>query len=261
MARIGRRRRPGASYVVLALDIAAAAINECATGETPPPVPTASGLVAPEETTVAKKPSAPVPSAPAKPARATRQPAPELPAGMRQCKGSAKFGIAPHIAPVGDFAVQASQRDGLASMCRTDWARYTHALRLAAADRGESWALPKASRLPGPAPVQPAELEPGVAAEASSVDRAAAAAKPARTARPKKGQAPARSAAEVKADREAAAALRAQLRGSAAAAKPEPIRTRAPRAQAKADPGAGVVAGVDLEREAAVEVALESAVS
>ena len=54
-------------------------------------------------------------------------------ADMRKCIGSAKFGIEAHEAPVGDFPVQPSQKDGLGRMCKTHWNQYTTALRKAAA--------------------------------------------------------------------------------------------------------------------------------
>lgn len=53
-------------------------------------------------------------------------------AELRRCSGSAKFGIEAHDAPVDDFSIQASQRDGLGRMCRTHWNEYTGALRKAA---------------------------------------------------------------------------------------------------------------------------------
>ena len=38
--------------------------------------------------------------------------------GMRRCIGSTTFGIEAHEAPVDDFPVQASAKDGLGRMCR-----------------------------------------------------------------------------------------------------------------------------------------------
>jgi pyruvate/2-oxoglutarate dehydrogenase complex dihydrolipoamide acyltransferase (E2) component len=52
-------------------------------------------------------------------------------ADMRKCIGSAKFGIAAHEAPVGDFPTQPSQKDGLGRMCKPHWTEYTRALRKA----------------------------------------------------------------------------------------------------------------------------------
>ncbi len=53
-------------------------------------------------------------------------------AKMRTCIGSVKFGIEAHEAPVSDFPVQPSQRDGLGRMCKAHWRAYTNALRKAA---------------------------------------------------------------------------------------------------------------------------------
>jgi len=55
-------------------------------------------------------------------------------ADMRTCIGSAKFGIEAHEAPVEDFPVQASQKDGRGRICRPHWTQYTRALRTAAND-------------------------------------------------------------------------------------------------------------------------------
>ena len=66
-------------------------------------------------------------------------------AELRRCIGSARFGIEAHEAPVGDFPVQPSQKDGLGRMCKPHWNQYTTALRKAAlarkaADGGEATA-------------------------------------------------------------------------------------------------------------------------
>jgi hypothetical protein len=55
--------------------------------------------------------------------------------GMRRCIGSTTFGIEAHEAPVDDFPVQASARDGLGRMCRSHWTEYTRALRKASVAR------------------------------------------------------------------------------------------------------------------------------
>jgi hypothetical protein len=52
-------------------------------------------------------------------------------ADMRKCIGSAKFGIEAHEAPVEDFPVQPSRKDGLGTMCKPHWNEYTRALRKA----------------------------------------------------------------------------------------------------------------------------------
>jgi len=49
----------------------------------------------------------------------------------RRCIGSTTFGIEAHDAPVKDFPVQPSRRDGLGTMCREHWTAYTRALRQA----------------------------------------------------------------------------------------------------------------------------------
>ena len=54
---------------------------------------------------------------------------------MRKCIGSAKFGIEAHEAPVADFPIQPSQKDGLGRMCKPHWNEYTNALRKAAVAR------------------------------------------------------------------------------------------------------------------------------
>ena len=51
--------------------------------------------------------------------------------GMRRCIGSTVFGIEAHEAPIDDFPVQASAKDGLGRMCRSHWTEYTRALRKA----------------------------------------------------------------------------------------------------------------------------------
>ena len=54
-------------------------------------------------------------------------------ADLRRCIGSTRFGIDAHEAPLSDFPVQPSQKDGLGRMCKTHWNAYTTALRKAAA--------------------------------------------------------------------------------------------------------------------------------
>ena len=54
-------------------------------------------------------------------------------ADLRKCIGSTRFGIEAHEAPVADFPVQPSQKDGLGRMCKPHWNQYTTALRKAAA--------------------------------------------------------------------------------------------------------------------------------
>ena len=57
-------------------------------------------------------------------------------ADLRKCIGSKRFEIGPHEAPVEDFPVQPSQKDGLGRMCKTHWNEYTNALRRAAEGGG-----------------------------------------------------------------------------------------------------------------------------
>jgi hypothetical protein len=54
---------------------------------------------------------------------------------MRRCIGSKTFGIEAHEAPIADFPVQPSQKDGLGRMCKPHWNQYTTALRKAAQAR------------------------------------------------------------------------------------------------------------------------------
>jgi hypothetical protein len=48
---------------------------------------------------------------------------------LRRCKGSARFGIEPHEAPVGEFPNQPSRKDGLGVMCTDHWRAYMKGLR------------------------------------------------------------------------------------------------------------------------------------
>ena len=48
---------------------------------------------------------------------------------LRRCKGSARFGIEPHEAPVSDFPKQPSRKDGLGTMCTEHWRAYVKSLR------------------------------------------------------------------------------------------------------------------------------------
>lgn len=77
-------------------------------------------------------------------------------ADLRRCIGSARFGIEAHEAPVTDFPVQPSQKDGLGRLCRPHWNQYTTALRKAAAA-----AKAEATRPAGDATTpEPAETKP-----------------------------------------------------------------------------------------------------
>lgn len=48
---------------------------------------------------------------------------------MRRCIGSERFGIVAHEAPVADFPLQPSQKDGIGRMCKPHWREYTNGLR------------------------------------------------------------------------------------------------------------------------------------
>jgi hypothetical protein len=76
-------------------------------------------------------------------------------ADMRKCIGSAKFGIEAHEAPVSDFPIQPSQKDGLGRMCKPHWNLYTKELRKAALARkaGDAVATDEASTESAPAAV------------------------------------------------------------------------------------------------------------
>src|SRR5687767_13276818 len=80
-------------------------------------------------------------------------------AGMRRCIGSATFGIEAHEAPVDDFPVQPSQRDGLGRMCKPHWRQYTNALRKAAVSRKAAETATDAATEPEPVPEPVAEAE------------------------------------------------------------------------------------------------------
>lgn len=69
--------------------------------------------------------------------RAVKEPAEQAPVsiGSRRCTGSKTFGIPEHQAPVADFPVQPSRKDGLGTMCKPHWTEYTGALRKAAIAR------------------------------------------------------------------------------------------------------------------------------
>lgn len=54
---------------------------------------------------------------------------------LRRCVGSKTFGIEAHDAPISDFPVQPSRKDGLGVMCKPHWTQYTGALRRAALAR------------------------------------------------------------------------------------------------------------------------------
>lgn len=75
-------------------------------------------------------------------------------ADMRRCIGSAKFGIEAHEAPVDDFPVQPSQKDGLGRMCKPHWNAYTGGLRKAAQARKAAETVPEPEPVTAPEPVR-----------------------------------------------------------------------------------------------------------
>ncbi len=72
---------------------------------------------------------------------------------LRRCIGSKTFGIEPHDAPITDFPIQPSQKDGLGRLCRPHWTQYTGALRKAALARQAAQAV---ATEPAPASARPA---------------------------------------------------------------------------------------------------------
>jgi hypothetical protein len=89
---------------------------------------------------------------------------------LRRCIGSKTFGIEPHEAPIGEFPVQPSRKDGLGMMCKTHWTAYTRALRQAAVARkaakaeGESLTAPVGALAPeSKAARKPRAVDPEVA--------------------------------------------------------------------------------------------------
>ena len=83
-------------------------------------------------------------------------------ASLRRCIGSARFGIEAHEAPVEDFPVQPSQKDGLGRMCKVHWNQYTAGL---ARDANARTALAESDSSVPPVEVaqadsETAELEP-----------------------------------------------------------------------------------------------------
>jgi hypothetical protein len=75
-------------------------------------------------------------------------------ADIRGCIGSAKFGIEAHEAPVDEFPVQPSQKDGLGRMCKPHWNAYTSALRKAAQARKAAEVVPEPEPEAAPEPVR-----------------------------------------------------------------------------------------------------------
>ncbi len=77
-------------------------------------------------------------------------------ADLRRCIGSSRFGIEAHEAPLADFPVQPSQKDGLGRMCKPHWNQYTTALRKAAeARRAEAATAAGDATTPEPVEAKP----------------------------------------------------------------------------------------------------------
>ncbi len=64
-------------------------------------------------------------------------------ADLRRCIGSTRFGIEAHEAPLTDFPVQPSQKDGLGRMCKPHWNQYTTELRKSAVAAKAAEAAPE----------------------------------------------------------------------------------------------------------------------
>jgi hypothetical protein len=86
-------------------------------------------------------------------------------AELRKCIGSTRFGIEAHEAPVEDFPVQPSQKDGLGRMCKVHWSQYTAGLARDANARKEASAGAGAS--------EPVETKPGRAKGAKASEPSA----------------------------------------------------------------------------------------
>jgi hypothetical protein len=90
-------------------------------------------------------------------------------ADLRTCIGSTRFGIEAHEAPVEDFPVQPSQKDGLGRMCKVHWNQYTAGLAGDAKARKEASADATASE---PVVMKPRRTKAN-ASEPSAEDSAA----------------------------------------------------------------------------------------
>lgn len=77
------------------------------------------------------------------------------PTPLRRCIGSATFGIAAHDAPIAEFPVQPSRKDGLGLMCRPHWTEYTRGLRQAQRARQAAATAPTAPAETSGAPTTP----------------------------------------------------------------------------------------------------------
>jgi hypothetical protein len=81
-------------------------------------------------------------------------------ADLRQCIGSARFGIEAHDAPIEDFPAQPSQQDGLGRMCKRHWNQYTAGLAREAKARKAALGDPAAEVVPNEAASLQSEPRP-----------------------------------------------------------------------------------------------------
>lgn len=101
---------------------------------------------------------------------------PEAPA-MRRCSGAALIQVEAHEAPVADFPIQPSQKDGLGRMCKPHWNAYTRALRVNAQARAKAAGEAPTPAAEAPAPVVRTKAAPKPS-QAAKAPRAARAPKP-----------------------------------------------------------------------------------
>lgn len=92
---------------------------------------------------------------------------------LRRCIGSERYGIPAHEAPVAEFPLQPSQKDGIGRMCKPHWTDYTRGLRRDQVARAAGQTAAAAE----PTAKDEAKQARSVAAEAS-VKKAKAARKP-----------------------------------------------------------------------------------
>ena len=86
---------------------------------------------------------------------------------LRRCRGSTRFGIEAHEAPVEDFPRQPSQKDGLGRMCRSHWQAYTAGLARAAKARKAATDGEAAGGVEATSPAEPAPARKRRRAETS----------------------------------------------------------------------------------------------
>ena len=95
-------------------------------------------------------------------------------AELRKCIGSTRFGIEAHEAPVADFPVQPSQKDGLGRMCKVHWNQYTAGLardakaRKAATTEGDAPEPEMVETSPQPVETKPRRTKGKAAAQVAA---------------------------------------------------------------------------------------------